>query len=269
MKNKKVRDVILAIATIIMSYLVFNIIPIEQLEIENVFLREFIGEAVFAIIILLFVILLKHLDIYQFNIDGLKNGWTAGLPLIFVIAIVSISAKEELAFITVSTMDICLFLGEMFLVGFCEETLIRGLVQNSIHNLMGENKIFKIRGAIFITGIIFGLMHMINARIIGFLPALAQAIGAAFVGMMIGAIYYRTNKNLWYVIVLHALNDAVGLVAYGHLSGVATDTILEVANNYNLTEILVPVVFYGIITMILLRKKKIEHFIIDSQTNEK
>lgn len=257
-KGKKTRDIILSILVIFLSYFIYCIIPIEKLNIKDMFLQDLIGETLWAFIILAFVIILKKLDIYKFSIKGIKTGWTAGLPLIVIILLVGIIGLEEIDKITAPTNDICFFILEMFLVGFCEETLIRGLVQTSLHNLIGENKISKVRIAIAISGIIFGFMHLINAKVIGFLPALTQAIGAAFIGMMISAIYYRTNKNLWYVIVLHSLNDAVGLIASGRLSGISTATILEMTNNYSLVEILAPAIFYGTITAVLLRKKKVE-----------
>lgn len=257
-KEKKKRDIILSILVIVMSYFIYCIIPIEKINIEDTFLQDFLGEALWAIIILAFVIILKRLDIYKIDINGLKKGWTAGLPLIVLMVLVGLVGLGELNSTKVPTRDIYFFIGEMFLVGFCEETLIRGLVQTSLHNLIGENKISKVRIAIAISGIIFGFMHLINAQFIGFLSALTQAIGAAFIGVMISAIYYRTNKNLWYVIVLHSLNDAVGLIASGRLSGISTATILEMTNNYSLVEILAPAIFYGTITAVLLRKKKVE-----------
>ena len=258
MNNEKVKDLIWSIIAIIVPYLLIQIIPFQKLNIEDRFLLEFLGELTGSILVIILIILLKHLDMFKVDKEGFEKGWTAGIPLILIIISLIIGCIKKTNIITVPADDIYLFIGTMFLVGFYEETIMRGFLQRSLHNLIGENSTNKVRIAVVISGIVFGSVHMINAIVIGFLPALTQAIGVVFIGMMIGAIYFRTNKNLWYVIILHSLNDAFGLMVSGQLNGVPTETILEVTNNFSLVEILIPSIFYGSITMFLLRKNKIK-----------
>ena len=65
-------------------------------------------------------------------------------------------------------------------------------------------------------------MHLINAihPEITFKAALMQAISVAGIGLVFGAIYYRSERMLWPCVVYHAIQDASGFAASGTLYGV-------------------------------------------------
>ncbi len=93
-----------------------------------------------------------------------------------------------------------------FLIGICEEFLCRGWLLNEFLERFGETK-KGIWYSIIISGLIFGLMHIMNIsagqNAIG---TITQVISAAATGIVFGLIYYKT-KNIWSVVVLHGLWD--------------------------------------------------------------
>ena len=78
-----------------------------------------------------------------------------------------------------------------------EEVYFRGMIQRGLNN--EYNKPYM---AIIISSVLFGLIHMIPLQI----------VAAAFMGMALGWIYYKT-KSLWFVIIIHAVNNALAFGA--------------------------------------------------------
>ena len=93
-----------------------------------------------------------------------------------------------------------------FLVGIAEEFLCRGWLLNEFLERFGDTK-KGIIFSIFISGLIFGLMHfgnMVNGQDLA--TTVIQVINAFGIGVVLGVIYYRT-KNIWTVILIHGLWD--------------------------------------------------------------
>ena len=94
-----------------------------------------------------------------------------------------------------------------FFVGVAEEFLCRGWLLNEFLERFGDTK-KGVWYSIFVSGIIFGLIHLGNIYSMGqSVPqTIIQVISAAGTGIVFGLIYYKT-KNIWSVVVLHGLWD--------------------------------------------------------------
>ena len=92
-------------------------------------------------------------------------------------------------------------------IGFAEEFLCRGWLQNEFLERFGENRNGVLK-SILCASIVFGSMHLINAFATtqGLIMTIFQIINAMSLGFYLGVIYYRT-KNIWSVIFLHAFYD--------------------------------------------------------------
>ena len=155
-------------------------------------------------------------------------------------------------------------LGQVALVGFCEELLFRGMIQRAFHRLFGEDSFSHVFLAVFCSGLIFGCAHLVNLdRGNPPLAAVFQAGVNAFIGMYYCAVFFRTGKNIWYVAALHGLYDLVGMIANGRVNGASQSSVLNVGGG-NLTgkAVLFGILLWGLVyllpTLFILRPKKIQ-----------
>ena len=98
-------------------------------------------------------------------------------------------------------------------IGFAEEFLCRGWLQNEFVERFGDSKKGVIK-SIICSSVIFGAMHLVNALTTsqGLLLTVFQVINAMSLGFYLGIIYYKT-KNIWSVIFLHAFYDFALLIS--------------------------------------------------------
>ncbi|MFN8382533.1 MAG: CPBP family intramembrane glutamic endopeptidase [Anaerolineales bacterium] len=85
------------------------------------------------------------------------------------------------------------------LTGFMEEGLMRGIVM----------RVLKPTGttrSVFVSALLFGLMHIGNLLYRNPIIVFAQMIGAFVHGIGLGAIRLRTN-TIWFPVILHGLHD--------------------------------------------------------------
>lgn len=75
-----------------------------------------------------------------------------------------------------------------------EEVLFRGFVFNE------TNKIFSLKQAIIINGVLFGLYHM----------NLLQGINTFFLAMVLSIVYYY-RRNIYDCIIVHASNNLIAI----------------------------------------------------------
>ena len=87
-------------------------------------------------------------------------------------------------------------LSTVLLIPIAEEMLFRGVIQGGVSAEYGPVR------AILIAAAIFGIVHIVPQ----------QVVAAFLAGIVLGYIYYRTG-SLVPVIVIHALNNAVGYIA--------------------------------------------------------
>lgn len=71
--------------------------------------------------------------------------------------------------------------------------------------------------AIILSGVLFGAVHLTNiSQGVTVTSAMIQAINAAFLGVIFGAVYARSG-NIWLVMTFHALVDFASLMGSGIL----------------------------------------------------
>ena len=76
-------------------------------------------------------------------------------------------------------------------------------------------------------------------------------------GMYLGAIYYRSGKNIRLLILIHAIYDAVSMISSGRLSGVSIEQIINGSDSGGINTIAVWVPIYLSLSLFVLKEKKI------------
>lgn len=90
-------------------------------------------------------------------------------------------------------------------------SLLAPLAEEGIFRL-GFRKVIKNKYAfIVISGLLFGLMHIFPTDI-GLTKALIESVSYVSVGITLSYIYAQTD-NIWYSIIIHAINNLIGLLA--------------------------------------------------------
>lgn len=268
--NKK-RNLLLTILVVVAVFM-FNRYTGKLYDgIKNQYLSEALSELQFAAVAVLGAVILKKMWIYsRFDPALFKKGWTAGIPQLLVTLLPAFSFLVNKPSITAEPVEIFLFALMMICVGIYEETLFRGLLQNGFHEFFGEDTVGHVLLAVVCAGACFGAIHLSNALRPGvdFRSAVIQAFVAVGAGMFFGAIYFRTGRNLWYNILLHALHDSISFIGSGGLSGANSDAVISGAVQNGSSELLFAgqFVFYIVMTLLVLRKKKVEPLLKKTET---
>ena len=260
-KKTQLKDVLITIAVSIASVLIYTSLgrKIRPL-FTNDFAAYFASQTVLALLALLCVFFLKQMDLFKTDREAFKTGWmSAGFyGVLFILE--TVIAFLTAGGITVTIPELILFILQGFLIGFGEEVLFRGLIQRTIHSYIGEKTHRQVLLAVMISGVIFGMTHILNSLITGidFAAISVQMAVTSFMGMYLGAIYYRTGKNIWYVIILHGLYDMLSMIVAGRLSGVTINEILSSSGNAGGIQMVIWIALYFGMTLLVLRPKKIE-----------
>ena len=224
----------------------------------NRYVNDFAGQAVFAAAVFAGMAAVKKTDVFRSDPALLKDGWKSSLWYLFLL-----SASLPRCFaaeISAAPWEAALYLLQMGMVGFCEESLFRGLFLNAFHELFGHDTVAGTRLAVACSGLLFGALHLFNALNPGVSAgsAAVQALGASWIGMYLGAIYVRTGKCLWYCVAVHAVNDVIAGVAAGTLGGSSVADVVQEMGN--LTPMTIPLLAaaYGLPAAVVLRKKKLQ-----------
>lgn len=155
----------------------------------------------------------------------------------------------------------------MFLIGLAEESFYRGVVANMFWDKHGKDPA-GVWTAVIYSGIIFALMHSINfINCIKFDDTvsfdisaaggvLVQVVSIISMGMAMAAIYYRC-RNIWALIFLHGFLDFCGLLTTGLFGG----SFMDEVGSYTPVTVLVTTVPYLIVTLVLLRPKKVKEML--------
>ena len=225
---------------------------------QNDFAGYFAGQLFLAVLAMCAAVFLKKTALFKSEGKYLGKGWLSAGFLFVLFLLWFFLGLPEIAKATITSTELILFLGQMFLVGFGEEVLFRGLIQRTLHRYFGETSLKQVLTAIFFSGVIFGGVHLFNG-VGAKIPWAAAAIQAAvniFSGMYFGAIYYRTGKNIWYMIFLHALYDMLGFIAGGRLSGNTPVNIISAPSGEGWFVYLIWIAVYTLVTLFVLRPKK-------------
>jgi membrane protease YdiL (CAAX protease family) len=106
---------------------------------------------------------------------------------------------------------LALWLGQAWtLAAFGEEMVFRGYLIHRIGDIVGDRPLGRAI-ALLASSALFGLAHLYQGW--------AGVIAAGVIGVIMALLYFASRRNLWAVIVCHALVDTVALLAiyFGHL----------------------------------------------------
>lgn len=255
--DSKKKNLILSIVLIVLSFVLYlESGSVVKLLTQNSFLQNFLCESVFAAFAVISLVILKKPYVLRFQTAGFRDGLVAGVPLFVMNGILLLTLVAGLSAVTVPASSVVLFILQMLLIGVAEETLFRGILQNAVMDCIGSYTVGRVRASIIISGVIFGLVHLTNALspAITLAAAARQAIVVIPLGIVFGAIYYISKRNLWVVILIHACNDFCAFVSSGMLDNVSQTEVIGTGHNAVGLSLLV----FGMIAVWLLRKKRLE-----------
>ena len=263
MKNQSKGKELLSIiaVTIIVTLLHHEAAKVITSAVADTYLSAFLGEALFAVATLVIVVVFKKTSIYRSDIALLKKGWTSAGLFFVLILFYLYMGRAALGRATATFPQVLLVLGHCFLIGFCEETLFRGLVQRAFHAVFKEDSFIHVFLAVLCSGVIFGLVHLTNSDLSkSLLSIVFMSVVNIFSGMYYCAIYFRTGKNIWYNILLHGLYDLAGMIVYGRFSGVPLSAMVSpsVSPQSFARQTLIYMALYLLPTLFILRPKKIQ-----------
>lgn len=226
---------------------------------DNTYIGYFAAQFFFAVLAVAAAVLLKRTDALRADRSGLKGGWASAALLIVMILFYFVLGLSQLLEATALWWEVLFVLAYVFLIGFCEELLFRGLIQGSMHRYFGEESGKAVVLAIVLSGFLFGASHIANLTEPGatLRGVLYQVCNVAFSGVYYGAIYYRCRKNIWYCAVLHGLYDLTALIIDGILGGEPVTAAPDLPAGSELTGLLLWFVIYAVATVIILRPKKL------------
>lgn len=117
-----------------------------------------------------------------------------------------------------SSLEIWSFVLFVLLVGLAEEFLYRGIITDSILQRFGHTP-GGIVFSVISSAVLFGLFHFLNILSGQSLPeTIIQVIATSMLGCLLGAIYVR-HKNIYAVVLLHALLDYMVMQESGLVAG--------------------------------------------------
>lgn len=164
-----------------------------------------VTEAVLSGLVLIVLLLFKNSYVFTQKSESLVTGLFYGLfyiigSVLFMLLFGVGSGGFGSGLALLNLLTGCL------LVGICEEFLCRGWLLNEFLERFGDSK-KGVWYSIIVSGLIFGLMHfgnMLSGQAL--VQTVTQVLNASVIGIVFGVIYYKT-KNIWSVIILHALWD--------------------------------------------------------------
>jgi membrane protease YdiL (CAAX protease family) len=89
--------------------------------------------------------------------------------------------------------------------GFGEELGYRGYLLNRAADLGNRSQVAYVVGMIYVA-VLFGIGHWYKGP--------AGVVDCAFSGLVLGATYLLTGRNLWVPILAHGMKDAVAVIFY-------------------------------------------------------
>ncbi|WP_141506313.1 CPBP family intramembrane glutamic endopeptidase [Paenibacillus luteus] len=163
-------------------------------------LAPFLGFIPIALFLLIYLSVKKRWSIFYFSsLSKLtKRQWLEYLPLLLVLIVLVIGNKgfqpESFSFFAY------LLLSQIFLVGFVEETLFRGII---LRILMPKGKAF----AIVVSSALFGITHALQALSGQSLEdTILQIVYAFILGFVLTMLVVR-NRAIFLTILFHGLHN--------------------------------------------------------------
>ena len=216
---------------------------------------KLIADIIITIICYLLILKLGLKDTAGFNKKGFRKGLMLGIPflIIGIGSVIFSNIGTDFSNIKhISIFNTILFTINMLFVGINEEIWMRSLVLNGLMKKYEKNSIWK---PIIISSLIFGLVHLPNIFFVEPLTLLIQVINAMCGGILFATIFIK-SKNIFSVIVIHALTDWISLFIASCFIGANSALSMSI----NLGQALFMIVGGSlppiIISMIWLRKYK-------------
>lgn len=226
---------------------------------ENTYIGYCAAQSFFAALGIGAAVILNRKDIFRADWSKLKGNWACASLLFAMIAFYFALGLGKLLTSTATWWEMIIFVVYSILVGLCEEIIFRGLIQGAMHKFFGEKNKRSVVLAIILSGLFFGATHLANLTQPGtsFKAVIVQVVIVSAMGVYLGAIYYRTGKNLWYLAIIHGVYDMCGLIIDGTLNGVPIVAAGGSPAGGALISILIWVLVYAVATLIILRPKKL------------
>ena len=258
-KRKQKTIISIIIALLLGHFLVIGLTTLfaDQINalIPNRFYCELFKEAAWAVVVLFCMFIFRKTEIFKITLTQMLEGMSAALPIFIVYTLILpfgfyINRDGKLA----SAPEIISLVLQCLLIGLVEEGLYRGVIQELFMKLWGGSGRKSAMKAIICTALMFGSFHLFNLRKPGVSVAavLVQAASAIAIGMLLGAIFYRSGRKIWPVLLLHALIDFSGFVLSGMLHGKSQVEAISSLDPRSL--ILIPI--FILLTLFLMRKRE-------------
>ena len=189
-------------------------------------------------------------------------------PMLILAIIIFVGQACNINFSEICFYELLALLIFCILIGLAEEFLCRGWLQNEFIEKFGYTS-KKVIYCIFISSILFGLMHVANMFAgQSVVDTFFQVINAVIGGLFFGIIYFRT-KNIWSVVFIHAFWDFA--LFFGNINEFTTCVHLMpehplivniVFNTYRLILMNLPLILY---LLVLFNKIDINKCLIKEQ----
>ncbi|MBM6991411.1 MAG: CPBP family intramembrane metalloprotease [Mobilibacterium timonense] len=263
-KDKAYRYFLFGLLAIAVSFFISDFIVSEIAKYADISgdLREAIGET-FRLAMLIVVIFAAHMQgrIFASNWKSFVHGLLTGFPIlaIAILQLVLSLIQADPGYFS-NTELVCSTIVTYSLTGIFEELLFRGVVLNAFQDAFATKCAKTIWASLILSALAFGLMHLTNLasgqNVVG---TLMQVIEATAVGLCFGAVYLRC-RNIWTVVILHALTDLSGAI------GTNARSTTDVQNtNVNaaasILSILPSIIILLGLTFFFLRRSKMEEMI--------
>ena len=171
-----------------------------------------LGYVLVAGFLILLVAISKRMKILNFSWIGFKKGLFAGLVFLILSVVMMIYTLKGAidSGLTLAPLwsAVAKSLAIIVGVGFAEELLFRGLVENILFDIFGRKTRKSVILVVLITGILFGLWHLMNINADGanWTYVIGQVTSVIGLGVAFSAIYAR-SRSIWAVALIHGLWD--------------------------------------------------------------
>lgn len=187
---------------------------------------KLIADIIISLLCFILIIILNIKGTAGFNKKGFLKGLILGIPFI-VIGLGSVIFSnigidiKNIKLISIS--NTLLFTINMLFIGINEELWMRGLIFNGL-TYKYKNSIWK---PIIISSLIFGIVHIVNIFFVNPITLIVQIINAMAGGILFATIFIK-SKNIYSVIVIHALTDFLSLFLANCFTGCNSALGLEI-----------------------------------------
>ena len=193
-----------------------------------------IREGVLTVFAVAMIFVAGQAHIYKCGFKNLFRGLWSGFIIIAIALLITpvyitdgISSGAEFK----SPVQIAAFIIFVLLVGAAEESVCRGIATDVLIEKFGKSK-GGIWLAAVISGLFFGIFQITNLFSQSLSETIIQVIGTSLTGIFLSAIYIR-HRNIYTVMLLHALFDFTLMSGDGFFKGKYILTPAVAAENYN------------------------------------